>query len=944
MKIFKKIGHVFHLTIVIMLSFCLIGTTAPSEPIDPDDYKSPSLPMELRVNREKGARLFYSNMLLAPSVIGRFFFFKNHIVGGRQRIFNGPSPGKKYSGDETCGTGKKTFVEKELSSGIEYVISYEQILPGEWVVVFSFTLEKQIDAAVEFEILTLSDDLFRNGKLVSTPYALSDAGVIPGEPRRAASRFLLKNKKSIWAQGMTVALEITALDQSPSIGLADFRSIDWATFKGLYFYASKSLLLPGKPYHFSYRIRLLPRATEFNPQDDLTGQGPQESPTEIFLKLPKERVLMPGYFEIPSDVKIYGDLNGSAEQILQQKLFKEHSIASEILPLPEPSFHGGIVIDKSSPGDNRTIPEGFLLDIRPGNITITGQDERGCLYGVWALLAEIKNDKDRSFVCCSEIRDWPDIAHRGLCMSSDFVPAGNKDLSLYKRYLEAISRSRGNFIAFYHKPAEVRLWSRDEKHDKYWSIEEMIEIVEYARFLKLDIWAGMISKFDRKQFPELDIVEGTNIYNPMDRNSYQVLFSLYNEIIDLYHPSYFIIGHDEIKGLLNYSDRYNLKSTTLFLGDIINIHAWLNLKGVKTAMWGDMLLNHKSWEFDAPPANSGNDMLHSGPTHLCLARMPKDILILDWHYIEKEQYKSIDFFMDQGLGVMGVSYHAPGGARSMASSIKYYGARGMMGTNWGFWRTLSPGSTSLYALLCAWSVSLLPDSADNDVALLGDLLRPGQGQIWENQTPISLNTVFNNTTWDDQAADGRGFLDLGPVLDLRQLPTGRQRLGNIMVDLPKEPGRFNCLMLEKDDNRNSREMVKTIFFEKPFNADAIAFFHTFYDKEPSSVCEEIGGYSIGYSDGSFEKIKLITGWNITDLRSNPGIRDNPWSFARRPEILIGSELAWCGQSQSGMDLNLQMFPFQNPFPERSISSIQMVFNPKKRSSKLILLAMTALSK
>jgi len=126
-------------------------------------------------------------------------------------------------------------------------------------------------------------------------------------------------------------------------------------------------------------------------------------------------------------------------------------------------------------------------------------------------------------------------------------------------------------------------------------------------------------------------------------------------------------------------------------------------------------------------------------------------------------------------------------------------------------------------------------------------------------------------------------------------------------------------------------------------AKALAFLHTCYVEEPQYRPVRLGAYKIVYPDGTRERIELIEGWNITDIRSSPGLRHNDWSFARCPDVLIGSRLAWRGQSLTGLPLNLQVLIWKNPYPQKKVKQIIVQANGSDEYTKIALLAVTALN-
>ena len=105
---------------------------------------------------------------------------------------------------------------------------------------------------------------------------------------------------------------------------------------------------------------------------------------------------------------------------------------------------------------------------------------------------------------------------------------------------------------------------------------------------------------------------------------------------------------------------------------------------------------------------------------------------------------------------------------------------------------------------------------------------------------------------------------------------------------------------------------------------------------------EIGQYVIEYSDGKKETISLVQNWNITDIRSEPSLRHNSWSFSRMPQIILGSDVAWEGLSETGIPLNVQNFIWKNPYPEIPIRKIELKAKEIKQKLKIALLGITLL--
>ena len=461
----------------------------------------------------------------------------------------------------------------------------------------------------------------------------------------------------------------------------------------------------------------------------------------------------------------------------------------------------------------------------------------------------------------------------------------------------------------------------------------------------MDVWGGLGSGFNPAEFLEMDIHQETNFYNPFNEKNYQFLFSLYEEILKTYEPATLLISHDEIQGLSVYAAESGKTTAEILAMDIRQIHDWLNRRNVRTAMWGDMLLDHNRWEAEVGSANSQNPFFRSGATHHALQQIPMDVLILGWHYDEKKSYDSIGHFRRNGFRVVGVPWHEPKVARNMAGSVKHSGGQGIIAADWGFWRTMSPAATTLYAPLCAWSVRCRIGDGNSDVVALAKTVRdPVYAGNSFKQIPVSLDESSNRPARVLSGGNNSALFGVGPVLDLRAFQPGRQVLGGILFDvLPDNGGRRNNCVVVSNAGRDLTGEPKTIsLFMGNAEARQIAFLHTGFVEEPEARVRKLGWYLVEYDNGASERIDLLENWNITDIRSSEGLRYNDWTFLRSPTVLIGAKQVWTGSSANGIPLNLQLFVWNNPHPEKRIRRIKLVAADKPEGTKLALLGLTFL--
>ncbi len=107
-------------------------------------------------------------------------------------------------------------------------------------------------------------------------------------------------------------------------------------------------------------------------------------------------------------------------------------------------------------------------------------------------------------------------------------------------------------------------------------------------------------------------------YCPSNPRTYEILFDVIDEIIEVFEPKQFIhMGHDEVRSIGVCPRCKGKTPAELFAADINKIHAYLASKGLRMMIWADMLQPMPKY-----------------PTHPAIDNIPKDIVLLDfiWYF------------------------------------------------------------------------------------------------------------------------------------------------------------------------------------------------------------------------------------------------------------------------------------------------------------------------
>ena len=252
----------------------------------------------------------------------------------------------------------------------------------------------------------------------------------------------------------------------------------------------------------------------------------------------------------------------------------------------------GIV--KGSP-DTALNAQGYLLNIAPGEIRISGNSQAGLFYGVQSLLQLLRaDDKGRMIVPEGEIRDWPSTELR----FAHWDTKHHQDrIETLKRYLDQSAFFKINAIAF-------------EIYDKYefprhpligapgaFTKVEIQELTAYAkeRFIQLvpDVQAPSHFSYALKheKYAHLRAAEDNNYQACMcDPEAIELIFDIYQDMIDATPGvDYFLVSTDEVyySGICDKCPRpYNEVNRSLAWAEFAaKAHDWLAKRGRRMIAW-----------------------------------------------------------------------------------------------------------------------------------------------------------------------------------------------------------------------------------------------------------------------------------------------------------------------------------------------------------------------
>ncbi len=583
--------------------------------------------------------------------------------------------------------------------------------------------------------------------------------------------------------------------------------------------------------------------------------------------------------------------------------------------------------------------EAYVLDTSRRPIVLAAPGTRGRFYGVQSI-RQLARTADPGTVSLPAVRitDWPALEWRGWHLIS---PERGADIEAAKRVVDVLAALKMNWIAL---QIDNRLqYTRDPQLGREGAPTkaQLRSLVRYAEDRLMQVvpmtqcWSHFsyfLSKQKHRRFAEVPEPEpGARVkywnYCPRNPETHKMLFGMIEEQLECFpNAKYFHCGLDEIRfEPICVCPRCKGTPGEVIMAEEVNrLHAFLKNRGLTMCMWGDQLLPEHN---GGPPYNTAK----------AISRIPKDIVIFDWHYGPAEDYPSVGYFKQHGFPVVASGWYEPLNVMNLSRTAFQQNVLGYGGTTWYGIARIRDEVRLITAMPLAaentWSPQH-PAIAELDYQpadVFRKLWREKPGPQPREFALIDLRPWANRTFADD---DRRlGVFGLGGENDLSALPTGRQWFAGVPFDIIG-PGHRQCIVLAGtgDTPPSFPEQAWPI----PVNtrARALAFLQTcthpdrfsrhIYDRRRINPTDVVA-YVITYADGSTARVRCRWNREIADWNSQLG---SAWG-----------RTAWTGRTRSGALVRIESFEWSNPYPDKVIATLDAV--SLETTVRPILLAVTA---
>jgi len=623
--------------------------------------------------------------------------------------------------------------------------------------------------------------------------------------------------------------------------------------------------------------------------------------------------------------------------------------------------------------------EGYLLTVTAQGARALGRDPRGAQHAVATLIQLAERRGGEVAVRGAEVRDWP---HKPIRMVHLYVP-GSDHLGYARRYLrDFLVRYKFNGV-FIEVGGGVRLrghpeiavgWRRfvsdiyalgdlnpvhghhaplgPDRHcqnsihthladGRYIEPDELALLFDWARAYHLDpvpevqslahVYYLACTHRDIAEIPETPFPDA---YCPSNPKSYELLFEVMAEYVELTKCRSVNIGHDEWRagGLC---PKCRTRDTgELFAEDVLKVSSWLTERDLGVWMWGDHLVpkhnadgtdsDHGKICYRFPQTRKAGRMIAEAAPHMTL-------LNWSWSFGEQESDRVLaDLGFQQIYGNFDGLLFEDWQKRSAHPSVL-----GASVSSWCAWNDYELGMmhypSALYGINLMWSNHMPAVGESRELAARQTpKLRDRMRRLWEkprlwsqvpearNRRIIPLRDACNASLKTDQ-------------WDLTGIRRGRQEYDGVPYHMiePGSDGDGEAVVVERlhrpaaDFLHESREIpvagkfASLIFWQvatepganPPHTGDG-----THYPRESAEL---LGWYEIRFADGLTRTAEIRFGENVQAW--NRGYEIDSWYQSHQP-MYHALEVP-AGVQPDGRPLVIWGLEWTNPRPAVAIESV-----------------------
>ena len=643
--------------------------------------------------------------------------------------------------------------------------------------------------------------------------------------------------------------------------------------------------------------------------------------------------------------------------------------------LSDPEITAFLTKAGMKPASEWSKSEAYSIAVTSSSAVIAGYDLRGLFYGIQTFIQLVKSSGlGQGQVKGCHINDRPFKPVRGVHV---YLPA-RKDIPFFKNFIRAMAHFKINTLiievgggmrldrhpeiniawehfcrSFYDMgdpvlkygeqvPLGPRRRFQASVHTELgggsWLTKEEVKgIVDFARRHYMNVIPeiqGLTHSYylvlAHRDIAEIPEAEWPDSYDPTNPGSYDLMFDVIDEYLEVFQPEWVHIGRDEW--------RAGIKGETgkLFAEDVLKIYRYLTSRGVKTMMWADHFIRgHNLERRGAEPPEEG--VWYSYPSTEGAAEIisaeTKDILMFNWSWGVVET--AVDQIKNYGWKQVFGNFDGAAQYEKWPELLSRNDVLGAEMSTWCLANEFSFGQNgSILNMLLSqhllWSAHSLPlEELYENLAVKMPAIR----ELLSGDRLPSLEVRRKRTGYEyitvDISPQGNSGRNIGKGFDLNRIPSGKIKYTNVPFLIGAGDKAFAMVS-------GHGKMVTGITVES--SAASMLFLHvctgkgkkrnTYFSNYPEDTAELLGYYRIHYTDGSEATVPIRFGRNISHYG---GDFSNQLYFAHTVNL---------EEDQDGIPFMAFAYEWINPRPNKQIRSVDLVGVDAESGACPVLLALT----
>lgn len=617
---------------------------------------------------------------------------------------------------------------------------------------------------------------------------------------------------------------------------------------------------------------------------------------------------------------------------------------------------------------NRDLPqipleEAYIIYITETHSSIYALNEQGLFYGVQTLKQTFCFEEGRAYINKGTVIDWPHKEFRAV----HFYMPGKNQLDYFKRLIkiasslkynklvlevgagmelerhpeineawERFSREVSAFPGGEHDMQTSQGYIKDSMHPQlgggsFISREQVREIIEYANSHYIEVIPEVQSLGHcyymltaHKELAERYWDPWPDTYCPSNPKTYEVLFDIMDEVIEVFKPRAIHIGHDEVHTLKICPLCKDKDAAKLFSDDVNKIYDYLKERGISTCMWSDMLTAVEThWGFTGGGPSELYDPVHQEKyyfhdTTASIDMLPKDILLFNWMWWVSHDVQVK--LAEKGYNMVVGNFPGPD-FKNWEKWGSYDYIKGAIIAAWcdnDFHEQSHDGIlfNLVYSSYCLWNTGFNEDRK-NDVRIHAAQVMPEIYNFLAGCEIIATDSV--SSAFVPVRAGGADKSSTETLPDIKESFVFT-RCGVNPDNLDRSRFiRLNC----QNPSHSLKLGQKVSSFRVTHFWNGKHLFVPSWGRLDIQEKETVGSYTLVYADSFKVTVPVKYGINISNIQDEWGTVTgiNP-PFGPETACYMAEPIFF---NRDGKMTQAYCFTFKNPFPEKKVEKIEIAF-------------------